>query len=82
MIATIQQLGSEKGIIFPEHILSNLNLHTGDNVEVNIVNEKIVIELVSLKYPKYNIGELIGRMPEDYQPEETDWGAPIGKEVW
>ncbi len=82
MITTIQQLGSEKGIIFPEHILSNLNLHTGDNVEVNIINEKIVIELVSLKHPKYDITELISRMSKDYQPEETDWGAPTGKEVW
>ncbi len=82
MIATIQQWGNEQGIVFPGHILSNLNLHIGDNVEVNIINEKIVIELVSLKHPKYNIMELISRMPEDYQTEETDWGSPAGKEVW
>ena len=82
MIATVQQWGNEQGIVFPGHILRNLNLHIGDSVEVNIINEKIVIESVSIKYPKYNIRELVSRMPEDYHPEETDWGKPMGKEVW
>ena len=82
MITTVQQWGNEGGIVFPGHILSNLNLHIGDSVEVNIINEKIVIESVSRRYPKYNITELVSRMPEDYHPEEADRGKPMGKEVW
>jgi len=82
MITTVQQWGNEGGIVFPGHILSNLNLHIGDNVEVNIINEKIVIESVSRKHPKYDIRELVSSMPEDYHPEEADWGKPMGKEVW
>ena len=31
---------------------------------------------------KYDINELVKRMPKDHTPEETDWGAPVGKEVW
>jgi hypothetical protein len=26
--------------------------------------------------------ELASRIPENYRPEETDWGKPLGKEVW
>lgn len=82
MIVTIQQWGSERGIVFPEQILSNLDLHIGDDVEVNIINEKIVIEPLGTTSPKYNISELVSRMPADYHPEETEWGSPAGKEVW
>ncbi|OQX16738.1 MAG: transcriptional regulator/antitoxin, MazE [Desulfobacteraceae bacterium IS3] len=82
MITIIQEWGNEQGIVFPEYFFVNLGLHIGDSVEVNIVNERIVIEPVNIKYPKYNIRELVSRMPEDYHPEETDWGKPMGKEVW
>jgi len=82
MITIVQEWGNEQGIVFPEYFFVNLGLHIGDSVEVNIVNERIVIEPVNIKYPKYNIRELVSRMPEDYHPEETDWGKPMGKEVW
>lgn len=26
--------------------------------------------------------ELLSNMPEDYEPEEVDFGKPVGKEVW
>ncbi|MGE0086496.1 MAG: hypothetical protein AB7S75_18975 [Desulfococcaceae bacterium] len=82
MIATVQQWGSRRGIAFPDDILRSLSLKTGDRVEVNIINEKIVIRPVSITYQKYSILELVSRMPEDYHAEETDWGIPVGKEVW
>ena len=31
---------------------------------------------------RYDINDLVRKMPKDYTPEETDWGAPAGKEVW
>lgn len=82
MITTIEQWGDRRGITFPEHILRRISLHTGDRVEVNIINEKIVIRPLTITYPKYSIQELVSRMPEDYHAEETDWGGPAGKEVW
>jgi hypothetical protein len=26
--------------------------------------------------------ELVSRIPKDRKAEETDWGQPVGKEVW
>ena len=31
---------------------------------------------------KYDIHELVMKMPKDYIPEEVNWGDPVGKEVW
>jgi len=29
-----------------------------------------------------DINDLVMRMPKDHTPEEVNWGAPVGKEVW
>ncbi len=31
---------------------------------------------------RYDINDLVKKMPEDHTPEELNWGAPAGKEVW
>jgi len=31
---------------------------------------------------RYDINELVRRMPKDHTPEEVNWGASVGKEVW
>ena len=29
-----------------------------------------------------DLKELVARIPKDTQPEEIDWGQPVGREVW
>jgi len=31
---------------------------------------------------KYDLKELVSRMPKKYQAGEVRWGAPVGKEEW
>lgn len=31
---------------------------------------------------KFNLAELVARMPPDYQVSEEDFGKPVGKEEW
>ena len=31
---------------------------------------------------KFNLAELVSRMPPDYQVSEDDFGKPVGKEEW
>jgi antitoxin MazE len=31
---------------------------------------------------RYRLEDLVARMPEDYEPREEDWGAPVGREAW
>lgn len=31
---------------------------------------------------KFDLAEMVSRMPADYQTSEEDFGAPVGKEEW
>lgn len=31
---------------------------------------------------KFDLAEMVSRMPADYQPSEEGFGAPVGKEEW
>ena len=32
--------------------------------------------------PKFDLADMIARMPANYQTVEEDFGLPVGKEVW
>ena len=31
---------------------------------------------------RHSLHDLVSRIPDDYEPEEVDWGRPVGREVW
>lgn len=31
---------------------------------------------------KYKLEDLVAQMPDDYKPQEEEWGSPVGKEIW
>lgn len=31
---------------------------------------------------KFDLSEMVSRMPENYEPKEEDFGRPVGKEEW
>jgi antitoxin component of MazEF toxin-antitoxin module len=33
-------------------------------------------------FRRYDINELVKKMPENYHSEEVNWGSPLGKEIW
>lgn len=37
---------------------------------------------VETSTPKFDLSEMIARMPADYQAVEEGFGPPVGKEVW
>ncbi len=36
----------------------------------------------SLLEKKYDLKELLAQIPDKYEPEEIDWGEPVGGEKW
>ena len=53
-----------------------------NNVSVTVENGVIIISPVKNVRGRYNLEELVSRIPEDYQAVEVDWGKPAGKEAW
>ena len=58
-------------------LIQHLNLASGREVEVSIENDRIV-----LARPKYNLRELVEAITPENRHELTDWGPPVGKEIW
>ena len=82
MLIKIQKSENSDGICFTKNILEAAQMKVGDEVQVTIQNGRIIIEEVTKTHKRANLKALLSQMPEDYQPEELDWGKPVGKEEW
>ena len=58
------------------------NIHLPEHTKVYVV----VPEFLEIKEPvsnkKFNLAEMVSRMPPDYQVSEESFGKPVGKEEW
>ncbi len=82
MIIKIQKSENIDGIYFSEKMLEAAQMNIGDEVQITIQNGRIIVETATQARKRTDLQALLAQMPEDYQPEEIDWGKPIGKEVW
>ncbi|MDR4493870.1 MAG: AbrB/MazE/SpoVT family DNA-binding domain-containing protein [Nitrospirales bacterium] len=82
MLTKMQKWGNSQGLRFPKAILEEASMEVGDEVKVSVRGRKIIIEPVKKVRGRYDLKELVSRMPKNYQVEEVDWGVPVGKEEW
>jgi len=82
MVTRIQKWGNSQGLRLAKHVLEDACLSIGDDVDVAARDGMIVIAPVRRVRGKQSLQDLVSRIPKNYKHEETDWGKPIGKEVW
>jgi antitoxin MazE len=82
MLAKIQKWGNSQGLRLSKTLLADAQIGVGDEVDVAAKDGIIIVSPIKRKRGKYNLKDLVARIPEDYQADEVDWGDPIGKEVW
>ena len=82
MVTRVQKWGNSQGLRFSKAIMSEAQINVGDQVNVSVENGQIIVEPLTRVRGKYDLSELVSRMPSDYQVEELDWGDPAGKEGW
>jgi antitoxin MazE len=82
MLIKIQKSENIEEICFTKNILEAAQMKVGDEVQVTIQNGRIIIEGVTRTHKRADLKALLAQMPENYQPEELDWGKPVGKEEW
>jgi antitoxin MazE len=82
MLTKVQKWGNSQGLRFPKAILEEARVNVGDEVRVSVRGRKIIIEPVEKVRGKYDLKELVARMPKNYRVEEVEWGTPVGKEEW
>ncbi|RKU08757.1 transcriptional regulator/antitoxin, MazE [Candidatus Poribacteria bacterium] len=82
MLGKIQKWGNGQGLQFTKDLLQEAQLNVGDEVSVSVQNGRIIVEPATKVRGKYNLKELVLRIPREYQTEELDWVEPVGKEEW
>ncbi|HXS15414.1 MAG TPA: AbrB/MazE/SpoVT family DNA-binding domain-containing protein [Candidatus Saccharimonadales bacterium] len=70
MTQKIITIGNSLGIILPQSIRKNVDLHMGDEVEVKEENNKILVSKVKKKQPK--LTAKFAQMVDDFMTEHED----------
>ena len=82
MVAKVQKWGNSQGLRFTKALLDEARINIGDEVNVSVRKGRIIVEPVTRVRGRYDLKALVSKMPKKYQPEEQDWGPPVGKEAW
>jgi antitoxin MazE len=63
-------------------VLEEANIAVGDSVDVTTKDGVIIISPARPIRRKYDLRELVARIPAKHRVGEIDWGKPVGREVW
>ncbi|MGH9941166.1 MAG: AbrB/MazE/SpoVT family DNA-binding domain-containing protein [Pyrinomonadaceae bacterium] len=80
MISKVQKWGNSQGLRLPKQVLELANIAVGDDVEVIVGEQQIIVKKVTR--PKYKLDDLVKLIPKGYKAREEDFGPPVGKEEW
>ena len=65
-----------------KELLSDVEINVGDAVDVTVRDGALVVTPVRRVRGGHDLRELVKRISKDVEPEELDWGDPVGREVW
>ena len=80
MIAKVLKWGNSQGLRLSKQVLDLADLAVGDEVEVIVGDSQLLLKKV--RRHRYDLAELVSRIPKGYQVEEVDLGPPVGREAW
>ena len=82
MLSKIQKWENSQGLRLTKVLLQKAQINVGDEVNVSVQNGRIIVEPATKVRGRYDLKELVSKIPQEYQAEELDWGEPVGKEEW
>jgi antitoxin MazE len=82
MKTRIAEWGNSQGVRLPREALEEAGLAIGDTVRVEASLGQVTLEKTRRIRGRYRLEDLVAKVPENHTPEEEDWGAPVGQEVW
>ena len=78
MVTRVQKWGNSQGLRLARHVLEDAHIALGDTVEVVVGKGQIVIKKAARQ--KFDLAEMVARMPKNYKVREESFGRPMGKE--
>lgn len=79
MRTRIQRWGNSLALRIPKSFAAEAHLAQDSIVELVVEDGKLVVASIE---PKYDLDELLAQITDENLHGETDWGPPVGKEVW
>lgn len=80
MNTQLAKWGNSLAVRIPKQVAEQAHLREGDRLELNVTSDGTVV-LKSAK-PAYAIEHLVEGITLGNRHAETDWGQPMGKELW
>jgi antitoxin MazE len=80
MITRVRKWGNSQGLRLSKHVLELADIAVGDDVEIVVGDHQILVK--KARHSKYDLAELVSRIPKGYKAKEVDFGPPVGKEEW
>ncbi|PKH00414.1 AbrB family transcriptional regulator [Paraglaciecola sp. MB-3u-78] len=80
----IRKIGNSKGAVFPAPLIKELGVDSGEILQANVVDGRLVIE--KMNKPEYSLDELLVKCEPSAMALDEDaiqWlnSAPVGKEL-
>lgn len=79
MESRVRKWGNSLGIRIPRSIAADIGLAENSVVDLKIQAGRLIVRP---KAKAYELDELLALVTPENIHSETDWGRPVGKEVW
>ena len=83
MATKIQKWGNSLAVRLPKKIVDSLALVQGSEVVLTSKNDSVVVRIVEIApRERRTLDEMLRAVTPKNIHKETDWGKPVGKEIW
>ncbi len=72
--------GNSLAVRLPRQIVETARLQEGDPLNLSVGKDGAVVMRPTRR--KYRLEELVSRITPRNRHDETDWGGPVGEEIW
>lgn len=77
----VKRWGNSPAIRIPATLMQALNLNIDDEIKLDLVDGKLIIEPVKQEVG-YSLEVLLDGVTEENLHDPVEWGEPVGKEIW
>jgi antitoxin MazE len=72
--------GNSLAVRLPRQIIETARLREGDPLNLSVGKDGAVI--IRATRQKYRLEDLVAEITPGNRHDETDWGGPVGNEIW
>lgn len=80
MRVQVKKWGNSASVRIPASVMAAASLRLEQAVDVREEDGRVIIE--PLSGPRFDLDDLLTRMTPETFPEDADFGASVGEEVW